>query len=380
MNFVEQVMKGQQGLNAGLSTGLIPLDRALNGIQKKSIYAVAAAPKVGKTTLVDSAFVLEPYLEYLDYMAKNPDSKRRIHWIYFSFEIDRVKKELKYASYFMQRDYGINMFVHKNRVYPMSPNYIEGKLKDQDDEVILLQPDHFEKIKLIYANRIIPLFGQYDKQGKKIKNGMIDFIEARDNPTGLRNYILNYAENNGTFIKEKYKTKNEQNQVVEKQRIAGYNETNPELFTIIVSDHVRKLNRERGYSMKENIDKFIEYQVELRNWCKFTFVDIVHLNRSISAIDRIKYMSEWLYPTGDDIKDTGNLSEEADYVITMFNPQDEKYNIKKHFGLELFDSEGNSLYPYYRSVHLVESRDTDCPNHLQVNMYGGINAFQAIIS
>lgn len=82
--------------------------------------------------------------------------------------------------------------------------------------------------------------------------------------------------------------------------------------------------------------------------------------------------SELLYPTGDAFKDTGNLSEEADYIITLFNPQDEKYNIKKHFGLELQN------YPNYRSIHLVESRDTDCPIHLRANMYGNINLFLPI--
>lgn len=380
MNFVEQVKQGQLGKNAGLTTGLKPLDDALNGIQKKAIYGVAAAPKVGKTTFVDFAFVLEPYLAYIEFKKQHPESKLKVKWIYFSFEIDRVKKELKYASYFMQRDHGINMFTHKGRVYPMSPNYLEGKIKDQDNEVILLQPEHFEKLKQIYAERIIPMFGEYSPNGKKIKDGCIDFIEERDNPTGLRNYLLHYAGQNGTFIKENYKTKNEQNQEVVKSRIVGYHEANSELYTLIITDHARKIKKERGYSLKENIDKFIEYQVELRNWCKFTFVDVIHLNRSIGAVDRVKFFSEHLYPTGDDVKDTGNLSEDADYMITMFNPQDERYNIKRHFGLDLFDEDGNCLYPFYRSIHLVESRDTECPNHLQVNMFGNINAFQQIIN
>lgn len=378
MNFIEQVKKGQMGENTGLPTGLKLLDKALNGIQKKAIYCVGASPKVGKTTFVDFSFVLEPFLYFMDYMEKNPDSGLRINWIYFSFEIDRVKKELKYASYFMYKDYGITSFMHKGRMYPMSPNYLEGKLLDDDDKVILLQPDHYAKLKLIYVNRIVPLFGEYSKDGKKIKKGFIDFIEARENPTGLRNYLMQYAKQHGTFVEEKYKTKNDQQQTVEKSRIVGYKENNPKLVTIIVTDHVRKLNRERGFTLKENVDKWIEYQVELRNWCKFTFVDVVHLNRSIGSVERIKYFSESLYPTGDDIKDTGNLSEEADYVITLFNPQDEKYNIKKHFGVELFDSDGQILYPYYRSIHLVESRDTECPNYLQVSMFGNINAFQTL--
>lgn len=53
----------------------------------------------------------------------------------------------------------------------------------------------------------------------------------------------------------------------------------------------------------------------------------------------------------------------------MFNPQDEKYNLERHFGVDLHP------YPNYRSIHVVESRYTDCPQHIQTNMYGGINLF-----
>lgn len=373
MNFIEKIKKGQLGKNKGLSTGLKPLDRAIDGIQKRAIYCVAASPKVGKSTFVDFCFMLEPFLYYIEHIRLNPNSSLKVHWIYFSFEIDRVKKELKYASYFMWKDYGITNFWHKERLYEMSARYLEGKLTDIDDQVILLQPDHFEKLKEIYEKRIIPIFGQYTENGKKIKDGIVDFIEDRDNPTGLRKYLFSYAKDHGEFIEENYTTLNDQGNRITKSRIVGYKEKDSDLVTIVITDHVRKLRREMKYTLKENIDKFIEYQVEIRNWCSFTFVNVIHLNRNLANIERIKFLSEFLYPTGEDIKDTGNLSEEADYVITMFNPQDEKYKITKHFGVEL---EG---YPNYRSIHLVESRDTECPNHMQVNMFGNINAFSQII-
>ena len=83
-------------------------------------------------------------------------------------------------------------------------------------------------------------------------------------------------------------------------------------------------------------------------------------------------MKDKIYPTGEDFKDTGNLSEEADYILTLFNPRDEKFNLEKHFDIELVN------YPNYRSIHLVESRDTECPQHLPMQMYGNINLFKPI--
>ena len=62
MNFLEALKQGQEGENKGLPTGLPPLDRAIDGVQKKAIYGVAAGPKVGKSTLVDFGFVIHPIL------------------------------------------------------------------------------------------------------------------------------------------------------------------------------------------------------------------------------------------------------------------------------------------------------------------------------
>ena len=66
-------------------------------------------------------------------------------------------------------------------------------------------------------------------------------------------------------------------------------------------------------------------------------------------------------------------------MLTLFNPNDEKYNITKHFGLELKGKQGNEFYPNYRSLHLVESRSTECPQHLRLNMYGNSNYFEPLV-
>lgn len=377
MNFVIEYEKGQRGENFGLSTGINSLDIAMNGVQRKAIYSIGAPPKAGKTTFLDFAFVLSPYL-------LSPDEE--IHWIYYSFEIDRVRKEFKYACYFLYHDYGVNLIqlpegsTHKgSNSIAISPDYLMGKVRDDNGNLIPVQKEIESVLMEVYKNRIVPLFGDYDDKGNKITDGVIDFVEERDNPTGLRNYVLDYANENGEFIFQPYTT-TEKGQKVEKQRIVGWKPDNPKKYVIIITDHVRKPRRERGYTEKENIDKWIEYQVELRNWCGFTFVNIIHTNRNLSSVERMKYNSEFLYPTGDDLKGTGNLSEESDFVITMFNPNDERYSIKTHFGLQLRDIDGGELHPHYRSIHLVDSRDTECPQHLQVNMYGNINSFDKILN
>lgn len=269
----------------------------------------------------------------------------------------------------MAKEFGIHNFRYKNKLYGMCADYLMGVMQDENEDTIIVSEEHFEIVKKIYINRIIPLFGEFDEQGKQLSRGKVIFVEERDNPTGIRNNLMAYAKRNGTFITESYTILDDQNKRVTKERIIGYKPTNPNITVIIITDHVRKCKRERNYSMKENVDKLFEYQIELKIWCHWTFVDIIHLNRDMASIDRLKYSGEFIYPTSEDIKDTGNLSEDANMVITMFNPHDEKFGLKKHFGYILEN------YPNYRSLHIVESRDTLCPQHIRINMFGGTNLF-----
>ena len=380
MNFQTEFEKGQLGLNRGIpfGKGLENLTAAINGLQKEMIYGVAAGAKVGKTTLVDAAFVLGPYLYSLE-------NNVNIEWIYFSFEIDRLTKEFDYSSYFLYHDHNINeiqlptgVTVKGQSIIEVSSDYLRGRLQD-DNNLTVTVPDYIvEKLKIVYRERIIPLFGEFTPEGNQVSFGRIRMIEEKDNPTGLRNYLLDYAESQGSFVKTSYFSKKEGKT---KERIIGYNpsEETAEKYTICVTDHLRKLKRERGYTLKENIDKWIEYQVELRNWCGFSFVDIIHLNRSMSDIARAKFMGDRLYPTSEDIKDTGNLSEEANHILTMFNPNDDKYNLRTHFGKEIKTLKNEILYPYMKTLHLVESRHTWYPQHFRYNMRGNVKSFEALL-
>jgi hypothetical protein len=184
MNFIEEFKKGQQGYNFGLPMGHQELEKALDGVQRQHIYTLASAPKVGKTAVVDYLFVLSPWL----YSLEHPEID--IQWDYFSFEIDRVSKEFKFAAFFMAHDYGIYTFEYDGNTYMMSPRYLRGKLKDENGNIIPVSSEHFEMIKEIYANRIVPLFGEWGKNSKQLKPGKIHFIEEKENPTGIRNFLL----------------------------------------------------------------------------------------------------------------------------------------------------------------------------------------------
>ncbi len=377
MNFIEEFKKGQAEKNKGLymGDGLSGISKAINGVQRKRIYGIASAPKIGKSTFVDYGFVISPYLEWLKTQNVN------IEWIYFSFEIDRVSKEFDFATYFLYHDYGIEAVSleegqtttingEKRTVIDLSPDYLRGRLLDDNNQIIKVKPAIMEVLKEVYANRIIPLFGEYSDTGSLITPGKITFIEEKENPTGVRKFLMRKAEREGKFVHAFFGENG--------KKIIGYQPDDPDKITIVIIDHLRKLPPERGFTLKQTVDKMIEYCVELRNWCGYTFAPIIHTNRSMSDVDRMKYAKDELFPTSEDIKDTGNLSEDADYMFTIFNPNDEKFHLSKHFGMDLKDRHNNPLYPNLRTIHLVESRHTFYPQHFKTIMRGNLKAFELL--
>lgn len=418
MNFRAAFEAGQKGSNKGLpmGEGLKTISQAINGIQRGRIYTVGAAPKGGKSTFVDVGFCIEPAVYVLDHNAKtsasleaiatkletmtDPDTRNALNveyervrsqlldveFIYNSFEIDRVSKEFDFVAHFLNKDFNIYLiplpagktYKEKN-VVSLSSAFLRGELEydtanpDALKETIKVSEDLISKIKIIYKTRIVPLFGEYNEKGEKVSKGIIKFLEIKDNPTGIRNYLLGYARENGEFL---YRTTVKDG--VTFQRMIGYKPNNPAKYVIIITDHLRKLLPERGFKMKETVDKFSEYAVEFRNTCNFTFVHIIHLNRALSDMGRRQYDEDRLFPQSDDIKETGNLSEDSNYIFTMFNPNDDKFNLTKHFGTPIRRPDKSLLYPFMRTVHLVESRHSVCPQHFRVNMYGDVKKFEPL--
>lgn len=375
-NFIQEYLKGQRGGNKGLpmGPGLEHVSKAINGVQKGMMIGVAASPKVGKSTFTDYAFVIQPYLDSLI-------SRAKVKWTYFSFEMDRITKEFDFAAFFLYHDHGIRLVILPEGVtingehsIEISSSYLRGRVQDDNGETIKVNDEVFKLLQQVYEQRIVPLFGRYDEKGIKTQDGAIDFIEQKENPTGLRIKLLEKAEKDGTFLYQEFVDKEGHSG----KKIIGYTPNDPTLLHIVVTDTIRKIPKERGFTMKETIDKYLEYTTEIRNQCQYTFIHIIHLNRSMADVQRMKMLGDMLYPTPEDIKDTGNLSEECDHLFTLFDPNDDKYNLDTHFGVTIKDAHKNILYPNMRTIHLVESRHVAFPQHFRVEMEGNIKNFNQL--
>jgi len=274
VNFVKEVEAGMQGRYRGLDVGLPVLNNFMNGVQKRTYYLLGASPKSGKTGLADKMFVISPYLY---------NSDQNINWIYFSFEVDLLEKLAKFCAYFMDLEY--NIYCDSNYILSRGDNK--------------LSKEHKVLVNKIYDKYLLPMFGEYNSHGEVTTPGRIDFIQDRNNPEGIRKYLLSYANQNGKFTTTKYKD-NEGNI---RERIIGYEENDPNLYTIIIVDHVGLIRLQSGMSKKENIDKLSSHFVWFRNICSFSPIIVSQFNRDLGKTDRMKFSGEELQPTLEDFKD-----------------------------------------------------------------------------
>lgn len=314
----ERVDRGVAGQNAGLPMGFDRLVEYLPGIQQSTYYLVGGETSSGKTALVDNCFLYNPY----DFISSgNTNIKLKV--IYYSFEIEKSIKLTKAICRKIYLDHGLLLDV----------NYILSRGKNR------ITQDHYN------------LVMQYSDYIDKMQD-VLEIIDKPTNPTGIWTHLLNYSHSVGTWDNS--------------QALSSYTPKDPNLYTIIVIDHLGLVKGERGYTKKENIDKLSEYMILLRNKCNFIPVLISQFNRSLSSSDRFKI--ERVTPQLSDFKDSGNPAEDANVVMSIFSPQ--RYNIPEYrdYNIEML---GNR----FRSISLLKNRDGEADVNIGLKFIGEVGHF-----
>lgn len=304
------VEKGILGKEEGVP---IPLRKLGNYISiRQSVYTlVGGFSGTGKTALVDSIYVLEPYMWYL----QNKDKTDiKLEWVYRSMERKKIHKICKWCCYMIWRLYG----------HLITPSKMMGwkqeKMNDQD---------------MYYFNAVEELFETM--QDSKI----ITIIDGQENPTGIRNHLLEYSAARGEEEVSKYET--------------VYHLHDPNLIVIPVIDHVGKCKLETiggSKDRKSTTDKLSEYMSICRDKYHMSPVVISQFNQSVQS--QIFNKQQDPEPTTESFKNTGNLIEDCDVALALFNPY--RYKLYDHMGYNIpaFVDKATAAN-YFRSLKLLKS-------------------------
>jgi len=304
----QEVLDGMAGKNRGIPMGFQRLNHYI-GIRRRILSLVFGATGSGKSAFLHSAYILNPFDWYI--ANKNKPNSVKFKVIFFSMERSKVYILAKWVSRKIFLDYGVLIPLQKLLGW-----WEDNKLTKDEHDLFLAHQD--------YINELLEV---------------VDIIEGPQNPTGIYKYVKKYAEANGRFDKiSEYNT--------------VYTPNSPNEIVIVAEDHLGLTKTEKGYEQKKQaIDKVSEYNQIFRDSYGYSPIAVSQLNRNLS--NPIFQKLESFEPTIDDVKESGRPGEDADIVISLFDPiryktTDPSYKVEKFIDP---DSGAN----YFRRVKILKN-------------------------
>lgn len=322
-----EVENGLKGRNSGIPMGFNRLNRYI-GIRKGLYFLIGGYTGSGKTSLVDDAFVLNPY----DWYITQKDPKLKLRIIYRSMERSRVYKLAKWVSRKIFYDQGILIPV------PKLLGWTEKMSKDEHD-LFLMYQDYME--------------GMEDT---------ITIIDGPENPVGIAKEIRAHAMKNGRI-----------EQIDEYNKVYIPNDETE--VTIIVLDHIGLLKPTKDLPTKKHtIDKMSEELRYARDFYGYTPVVVSQFNRDISNPMRIKNGD--VEPQLEDFSDSSQTQNDADIALSLFDPTRYKVADPSGYSLEkLRDEHGAN---YFRSLRLLKNSYGEDNLRTGLAFLGAIGTFKEL--
>ena len=133
----------------------------------------------------------------------------------------------------------------------------------------------------------------------------------------------------------KYKDKNEFDQEIvveeEKEKIVGYIEDNPNTLNLIFIDHISCCTSERGFTLKQSIDKIVDYCVGFRNTYKVSTLIIQQQNTQGESAQNIKINK--IRPSKEGLADSTYTGNYCNILFGLFSTV--KYDIENYMGYQI---------------------------------------------
>lgn len=323
-----EIQRGIDGLNSGIPMGFNRLNKYI-GIRKRIYSVVFGATGSGKSAFVHSAYILNPF----DWWHANKnDTDVRMKVMLFSMERSKVYTKAKWLSR--------KIFLSEGVMIPIQKllGWWDTKLTADEHDLVLTYGD--------YINELCEF---------------CDIVEGGQNPTGIYKYLKNYASANGVFedVDEYHKV---------------YIPNHPNEIVIPIVDHYGLTKMEKSMEKKQAIDKVSEYFQWSRDLLGYSPVGVSQLTRELSGFMNKKIES--FEPTLDHIKESGRPAEDADCVISMFQPsryktEDYAYDVNRFID----NSTGGD---YFRSVKILKNSYGEADIRIGMGFQGATGIFKEL--
>ena len=305
-NFWKEVERGKQGLNEGLPMGFDRLTKVICNVQRGRYDLWGGGTGTGKSSAVLDAYVINP----IEYILANPNNRLKIRIKYYNLEMATMPLMAK----LMAR----RVFEQSKGKYLLSVNKIFGRgnyrLSAEEDRLLGEAQDYFDKL-----------------------TDYVEFVDGSVSPLFVYKDLLALANEVGKVTKKD-------------DGYWSFRAYDPNLIVVVVIDHIGLItpNKDHMGNKKRAIDDLSEMLIKFRNRCGFSPVVVSQFNRSIEGMDRKSNAHP--DPQLSDFKDSGNPAQDADTVISLFNPI--RHRLNNHNGYDM-----NNYGSFYRGISVLKNRD-----------------------
>lgn len=265
----DSIKQGMEGDNQGIPIGMPKVESLTSGLTRNTYTVIFGPSGSGKTTFALYSHVFRPLYDNI-----NP----KLLYVYYSLEMPAHILYAKLLSMYIFETTGTEISLKEmlsiNRGFILSDKLYK----------VLLQGKAW--LKSIEGRFIV-----YDK---------------------MVNAQMFEAHTRRVFEKlGKFKTVGSREIYIPKD---------PEIFVVGVLDHYSLISSSN--SLKNEIDKISATIVRYKKMCNAAFVGISQVNRSMTNMDRRK--SDHKEPERSDIKDSGNIEQDCDVMMAIYDPYREK--------------------------------------------------------
>jgi len=296
---------GLSGNNKGIPMGFDRLNNYI-GIRKGMYFLIGGLTGSGKTSFIDDCFVLNP-LDW--YLSKENTSNVKLKIIYRSMERSRVYKLAKWISR--------KIFIDQGMIVPME------KILGWRGRMTPIEHDMFK------------FYEDYINEALEV----VTIIDGPENPIGVAKELKEHALKRG-----KIEQLDQFNKV--------YIPDDPTEITVVIIDHAGKLKLTQTQPTKKAaIDKMSDELSYARDFYGYTPVVVSQFNRDISNPVRLRNGD--VEPMLEDFKESGQTQDDADVVLSLFDPV--RYKVKDFSGYDtnrMIDEYGNK---YFRSLRILKN-------------------------
>ena len=312
--------------------------RDLPGIEKDKYYLISGATKSGKSQIANFMFVYTPIL----YAYNNPN-KVRVKIFYYPLEETSDNITLRFMSYLL-------FTLSGKRIAPIDLKSTNSNKVLPEDIIELLESEEYQDILKFYEENVL-------------------FLNDR-NPTGIYKTMLKYAESTGTIHRKMIDITNKETGVVEQKEVFDYYEPNdPKEYVLCLVDHVSLIETERGFTLRESINKLSEYMMILRN--KYHYIPVLVQQQGLETNSLEAFKNNKVRPTMAGLSDSKYTAKDASVMLGITNPY--SFELPEYLGYDIIKLRGNA-----RFLEIVLNREGESNGIVGLYFDGATNYFSEL--